>query len=126
MATSIIKAQSIDYIVDQGTSGNWKYRKWNSGRVEAWGYKNFSSIPVTSVSPTYGGYRSAALEIAIPSGIFGGTPEQAFITKVNAQGAAIYCAEPKSATLIQFYLGGSTSSTTLENQRFNVYCVYGG
>lgn len=27
----------IDYIVQQGTSGIWTYRKWNSGLVEYWG-----------------------------------------------------------------------------------------
>ena len=27
-----------DYVVDQGTSGNWYYRKWNSHKVELWGY----------------------------------------------------------------------------------------
>lgn len=26
-----------DYVVDQGTSGNWTYRKWNSGVAELWG-----------------------------------------------------------------------------------------
>lgn len=26
-----------DYVVSQGTSGNWRYRKWNSGAAECWG-----------------------------------------------------------------------------------------
>lgn len=25
-----------DFVVEQGTSGNWEYRKWHSGNVEAW------------------------------------------------------------------------------------------
>lgn len=25
-----------DYIVAEGVSGNWKYRKWNSGKAECW------------------------------------------------------------------------------------------
>lgn len=29
-----IDALGLDYIVDQGTSGNWWYRRWNSGRAE--------------------------------------------------------------------------------------------
>ena len=28
---------SIDYIVEEDTSGNWRYRKWNSGIAECWG-----------------------------------------------------------------------------------------
>ena len=29
---------AVDYIVDQGTSGIWTYRKWNSGIAECWSY----------------------------------------------------------------------------------------
>ena len=32
-----INNTEIDYIVSQGTSGIWTYRKWNSGLVEYWG-----------------------------------------------------------------------------------------
>lgn len=28
---------TVDYIIEQGVSGEWEYRKWNSGRVELWG-----------------------------------------------------------------------------------------
>lgn len=30
-----------DYVVEQGTSGNWTYRKWNSGIAECWAYITF-------------------------------------------------------------------------------------
>lgn len=26
-----------DYVVEQGKSSNWNYRKWNSGKCELWG-----------------------------------------------------------------------------------------
>lgn len=29
-------APVTDYVVEQGTSGNWRYRKWNSGVAECW------------------------------------------------------------------------------------------
>jgi hypothetical protein len=35
----VLPSQSVDYIVEQGTSGIWTYRKWNSGIAECWGYK---------------------------------------------------------------------------------------
>ena len=38
-----------DYIVEQGTSGNWAYRKWNSGTAECWLVNNLyltGSTPV--------------------------------------------------------------------------------
>ena len=31
------KSDVVDYIVEQGTSGIWTYRKWNSGIFECWG-----------------------------------------------------------------------------------------
>lgn len=33
-----------DYIVEQGASGDWTYRKWNSGIVECWRLVSISSM----------------------------------------------------------------------------------
>lgn len=57
-----------DYVVEQGTSGIWTYRKWNSGIAECWGYWT-----TTSTFPnTFGGaYESASsLKKNLPSGLF--------------------------------------------------------
>ena len=67
---------SVDYIVDQGTSGIWTYRKWNSGIAECWGRTaivtpssgvystpfpfTFVSITCNSVNPFYGYQTDAA------------------------------------------------------------------
>lgn len=32
-----------DYVVAEGTSGNWRYRKWNSGIAECWLTSNRSA-----------------------------------------------------------------------------------
>ena len=32
-----LNERTIDYIISQGTSGIWTYRKWNSGIAECWG-----------------------------------------------------------------------------------------
>lgn len=34
--------ENVDYIVEEGTSGNWTYRKWNSGIVEFWGRQDLT------------------------------------------------------------------------------------
>ena len=57
MATSTIKAEA-DYIVEQGTSDIWTYRKWNSGITECWGKRQSTaaSSGTTTVSqalPTF-------------------------------------------------------------------------
>lgn len=62
-----------DYIVEQGTSGTWTYRKWNSGLAECWARKELSSVAVTSA---WGGlYESANIgSIAYPEGLFAAQP----------------------------------------------------
>lgn len=44
-----------DYIVEQGTSGNWGYIKWNSGRYEAW-LNDSQSWAMTSLMGSGVGY----------------------------------------------------------------------
>lgn len=37
MAVSTIELTArADYVIEVGTSGGWRYRKWNSGITEAW------------------------------------------------------------------------------------------
>lgn len=42
------KTDGADYIVEQGTSGIWTYRKWNSGIAECWGNTSAISVDVTT------------------------------------------------------------------------------
>lgn len=67
-ATISIKGAALsDFVVQQGTSGNWYYRKWNSGRAECWG-----NIPInTAITDSIGSIYYAAIEnISFPSGLF--------------------------------------------------------
>lgn len=47
----LLNKEDNDYIVEQGTSGIWTYRKWNSGIAECWGVQ---SVSVPSVSKEWG------------------------------------------------------------------------
>lgn len=62
-----------DYVIERGTSGNWKYIKWHSGRVEAEGYVTFSSLTFSTRGSLY---RSPATAFTIPSGIFDTAPSE--------------------------------------------------
>lgn len=48
-----------DYVTEQGVSGTWFYRKWNSGRVELYGYQNVDSVACNTALGNM--YRSAAI-----------------------------------------------------------------
>lgn len=53
---------STDYIVEQGTSGIWSYRKWNSGVAECWG-----NFPFTAdITNTFGSMYDSGV-IALPN-----------------------------------------------------------
>lgn len=70
MATSKILSNA-DYVVEQGTSGFWTYRKWNSGFCEAWGEHNVTGK--TGQSWAAGLYYSDE-PFTLPSGLFVSTP----------------------------------------------------
>jgi hypothetical protein len=40
----LLNKENNDYIVEQGTSGIWTYRKWASGIAECWGMFNYSAV----------------------------------------------------------------------------------
>lgn len=54
-----------DYVVEEGTSGIWQYRKWNSGLMEAWtpDRNTFTVTPVEILGGYYG-----ITSISVPSG----------------------------------------------------------
>lgn len=56
-------ADATDYIVEQGTSGSWTYRKWNSGIAECWGTHKNIVVQGTATygSIIYAGYGSVYL-----------------------------------------------------------------
>ena len=37
-----------DFVIDEDTSGNWRYRKWHSGKIEAWFEGTFSCAASTT------------------------------------------------------------------------------
>lgn len=55
-----------DYVVAQGTSGIWTYRKWNSGLSECFGGLNVSP----SSPSTEGSLYFKAVSVSYPTGLF--------------------------------------------------------
>ena len=68
--TKILNAIKYDYIVDQGTSGIWTYRKYASGIAECWGAKPISASAWSTwgTNPVFN--YIAASEEAYPTGLF--------------------------------------------------------
>ena len=124
LIAKLLDAVKVDYIVEEGTTSNWRYRKWNSGKIEAWGYQYYSSISINIASPVFGGYRSDVINMAIDSGIFSATPNYVFLQKASSQAGSIYFGYGSSATNIVFVMGGvAGSAQTLTNQTIKAYAV---
>ena len=55
---------TVDYIVEQGSSGIWTYRKWASGVAECWGYSDMASSAFTATGSVY--YRTFNTAFSFP------------------------------------------------------------
>lgn len=116
-----------DYVIDtgsesMGSNGTWYWRKWKSGRAEAYGCRNFGNMAVTTA---WGGlYRSSTFEQLLP-GCFLYTPDviditlrgstshggwvckhESFAPSSQSSGAFIVV-RPASATMSQVYISFS-------------------
>ena len=60
-----------DTVTEEGTSGDWTYRKWSSGLAEAWGTLTASSATFTTTGSVY--YRSLTSQ-SFPTGLFNAAP----------------------------------------------------
>lgn len=54
----VLPSTAVDYVVEEGTDNGWTYRKWNSGKAEAWTLVSNGSTAMTTVEG-YGYYASA-------------------------------------------------------------------
>lgn len=97
-----------DWVVEQGTSGIWTYRKWHSGVAECWGVHS-TSFAVSTSSATYGGYRSAEQTATFPSGLFTSTPSATATGCSGYVGCWVNNAQSTSSTAFKFFASCGTS-----------------
>lgn len=112
----------VDFVIEQGTSGIWEYRKWYSGKVECWGRSRASvSISTKWESIFYGTVEAVAFPIGLFTEVpmcqvtpeFGGTLQVAWwavggkTTKESAP-SIIFCrplAEEASFDILYYAIG---------------------
>lgn len=99
----------MDIVIEQGTSGIWTYRKWNSGIAECWGVETSSSTASTegglffrvvySTFPTSFFIDVPVVEVTAKGNWIGGAMTGNSITKDSWQGY-IWCATDHTANLL--------------------------
>ena len=115
-----IQTLKTDYVVEQGTSGIWSYRKWNSGKAECWGTYR-ASIAVTTSSAVYGGYRSGA--VSIPTFPFTFVSAPTITATANSAGGCWFNNITPSTTGGSFYMSAGASMAAAN--RAIGFCVMG-
>lgn len=107
-----VKGQALaDFIVAQGTSGIWRYRKWNSGVSECWALQA-KSFTMTSGYGTDQYYSSGSE--TFPSGLFkSGTQPTVLMNRQGQEGTGLVSCSVYSV-----------SNTTMSYFVFNSGAVY--
>lgn len=85
--TTLRDSVSHDYIVEQGTSGIWFYRKWNSGLAEFWGGKELSGTGSVTAPAINFPFRLTNLLYKSASAIYSSGQKGVFI--MSGTGASI-------------------------------------
>ena len=65
------------YVIEEGTSDIWSYRKWSDGTAECWGRSSISGISTISARGTY--YYNSQVTVNYPSGFFSSKPVPSII-----------------------------------------------
>ena len=98
-------------VEEEGTNGNWTFRKWSNGKIEAWGTGS-KSVACTTSSAPYGGYRTAdEITWSIPSGIFTATPNYVFGMKNGANAFKLMNLRATSTTQLAGFFSSAASET---------------
>ena len=102
-----------DYIVERGTSGNWTYVKWNSGRAECWGEHTGT---VSSWTAWGSLYEATSHRFNYPSGLFKTAPKYTATVHSSSDGVfgpESYLANSATQTPLFYALRPNAGSTGL-------------
>ena len=110
-----------DFVVEQGTSGVWTYRKWNSGFAECFGYHTISGV---NISTAWGSWYASPV-ITFPSFpfTFSGAPDIQVSWESDFSAIIDGVGKRESTKAGQTYLYRPVAQTNV-NGRFAIY-AYG-
>lgn len=96
----VLPPKGVDYVVEEGTSGIWTYRKWNSGIAECWG----NSAVASNAYAANGGFKQVVQ--SLPTGLFNVTPNSVTVSgKIDGTAQTMMgFTAPSNANSVQTYL----------------------
>ena len=123
-ATTMTNLGVVDYVVEQGESGNWTYKKWNGGEVECWYHANYGTITLSTALGTdivSNGFRfTFPFEFSeVPTCIVCYEGNSTGYAEMQAVGAGGVATTTQSAMYRLVRIG--SASISLTNNMFSVY-----
>lgn len=122
--TMVADVEPADFVLEKGTSGNWTYRKWNSGISEAWYSNTPSPLGFTTniASGIYSNDTFSNVLVNMPSGIFALAPTG---SSINAASNVVMMGQIASISTSQLsYRLWTSYSTTPSRIHVQIY-VFG-
>lgn len=110
--------QAEDYIVEEGTSGDWTYRKWNSGVAECWRTIT-DDRPSTAFSATGSVYYRNVTGINFPTSFFNARPK----VVVNADFGNIGSASAMGVSATGFTISEMSAVSTARSVTLDIYAI---
>lgn len=118
-----IGGESIaDWVIETGTDNSWNYKKWHSGKYEAWRYYQANSLVITTASAGtyYGGEKSIpfpSFHQSLESCTYGSTKSQ-------SSGVFIYGTEASGSNLIVHYRAHASINNAVCGGFFYIHGTY--
>lgn len=107
-----------DYIVEQGTSGIWTYRKWNSGVAECWGVHSETLTSYTTVNGFYGYY----VDVTLPSDLFTDIPNIYYSARIGA-GFALTGTQTSATTSTKIRVFALSTESGSQSTKWDISCI---
>lgn len=107
----------VDYVVEEGTSGIWTYRKWASGVAECWG-KTMQNI---TAGTAYGNIRYGSSSLINFPFEFIETPDVVTDVKANQQLGWTAVSGDTSKSRVKIVI--MSSQTTGDNWTFSIHAI---
>lgn len=119
LINKLLEAVSVDYIVEEGTSGIWTYRKWNSGIAECWcDWSSGSFAPVTAV----GGFYGRALTVSnFPTNLFIERPVAFF--NLDEWGSGYFWGQARAVTATTYRITVWRNDNASSSAKGSMYAI---
>ena len=105
---TLAKLLKCDYVIEEGISGIWTYRKWSSGIAECWGITASATYAQTD---TWGQGYYTHTSVNLPSGVFTSVAHASVEKNTSGAGLVWASVDAISTSSVGFYVSDTNSGS---------------